>query len=329
MNKIEKLLNRNTLRLAPMAGISNAPFRNICKKNGSGFVTTEEIDATSLVYDKSERTKLITNFSKYEKPIAMQILGCDSKILSESSLILQDLGASIIDINMGCPVPKITKKGKGAALMKDIRKTSEIVNNLRKVTKIPLTVKIRSGWDENNINAVQFSKMLESEGVDSIAVHPRTRLQRYEGKSKWTIIKQVVDAVNIPVSGNGDVKTYEDAENMIAQTSCKSVLIGRAAIGNPWIFNRKYQKLEDHEKNIYKIKTIKNHLEMMKLFFPKKTLEIQIKKHLSYYSKGFYESREFRQKIFRSSANIEDIIKLFLDYFEKNMEKNKLEKLSV
>ena len=312
-----------------MAGISNAPFRNICKKNGSGFVTTEEIDATSLVYDKSERTKLITNFSKYEKPIAMQILGCDSKILSESSLILQDLGASIIDINMGCPVPKITKKGKGAALMKDIVKTSEIVRNLRKVTTVPLTVKIRSGWDENNLNAVEFSQMLESEGVDSIAVHPRTRLQRYEGKSKWTIIKQVVNAVNIPVSGNGDVKTYKDAKDMMDQTSCNSVLIGRAAIGNPWIFNSKYHQLDQDEKNIYRIKTIKNHLEMMKLFFPKKTLEIQIKKHLSYYSKGFYESREFRQKIFRSSSNIEEIIKLFFDYFELNIGKNKIEKLSV
>ena len=329
MDKIENFLKKNTLRLAPMAGVSNAPFRNICKKNGSGFVTTEEIDATSLVYDKSERTKLITNFTKYETPIAMQILGCDSKILSESSKILQDLGASIIDINMGCPVPKITKKGKGAALMKDIIKTSEIVNSLRKVTKVPLTVKIRSGWDENNLNAVEFSKMLESEGVDSIAVHPRTRLQRYEGLSKWTIIKQVVDAVNIPVSGNGDVKTFKDAENMIAQTSCKSVLIGRAAIGNPWIFNTKYQKLKDNEKNIFRMKTIKDHIEMMKMFFPKKTLEIQIKKHLSYYSKGFYESREFRQKIFRSRANIEDIEKLFFDYFEKNIRNNKLEKLSV
>lgn len=329
MNEIKELFKSHTLRLAPMAGISNAPFRNICKKNGSGFVTTEEIDATSLVYDKSERTKLITNFSKYEKPIAMQILGCDSKILSESSLILQDLGASIIDINMGCPVPKITKKGKGAALMKDIIKTSEIVRNLRKVTTVPLTVKIRSGWDENNINAVEFSQMLESEGVDSIAVHPRTRLQRYEGKSKWTIIKQVVNAVNIPVSGNGDVKTYKDAKDMIDQTSCNSVLIGRAAIGNPWIFNSKYHQLDQDKKNIYRIKTIKNHLEMMKLFFPKKTLEIQIKKHLSYYSKGFYESREFRQKIFRSSSSIEEIIKLFFDYFELNIGKNKIEKLSV
>ena len=306
--KFNDLLEKNIIRLAPMAGVSNAPFRTICLDNGSGFVTTEEIDSISLVYNKSDRTKLITAFSEYENPIAMQLLGCDSESLTESSKILQDLGASIIDINMGCPVPKITKKGKGAALMKDIVGTAKLINSIRNATKIPLTVKIRSGWDENNINAVEFSKMLESEGVDGITVHPRSRSQRYEGNSKWS---------------------YDDAKRMIEFTKCKSVMIGRGAIGNPWVFNNSLEKLSYEEKDLYKKKTIINHLQQIKNYFPKKNLDMQIKKNLSYYAKGFYNSREIRQKIFRSSDSIENVIELFFKLFDRNVEKNKLEKISV
>ena len=327
--KLNDLLEKNIVRLAPMAGVSNAPFRTICLDNGSGFVTTEEIDSISLVYNKSERTRLITAFSEYENPIAMQLLGCDSESLTESSKILQDLGASIIDINMGCPVPKITKKGKGAALMKDITQTAKLIKSIRNITKIPLTVKIRSGWDENNINAVEFSKMLESEGVDGITVHPRSRSQRYEGNSKWSIIKQVVDSIKIPVTGNGDVKSYDDAKRMIEFTKCKSVMIGRGAIGNPWVFNKSLEELSYEEKELFKKKTIINHLQQIKNYFPKKNLDIQIKKNLSYYAKGFYNSREIRQKIFRSSDSIENVIELFFKLFDRNVEKNKLEKISV
>jgi len=193
---IKKLLEKNKLRLAPMAGVTNSPYREICLLNDAGFVTTEEIDATSLVYNQSNRTKEISSFYKREKPIAMQLLGCDPKIMSEASVILQDMGADIIDINMGCPVPKITKKGKGSALMKDISETSKLVKTMRQATKIPLTAKIRSGWNDENENALEFSKMLEDEGIDSITIHPRTRNQRYAGLSKWEIIKKIVDEGN-------------------------------------------------------------------------------------------------------------------------------------
>tara|TARA_B100002019_G_scaffold287551_1_gene299697 strand:+ start:444 stop:1484 length:1041 start_codon:yes stop_codon:yes gene_type:complete len=320
INMIKKLLEKNKLRLAPMAGVTNSPFREICLKNYAGFVTTEEIDATSLVYNQSERTKEISNFYEREKPIAMQLLGCDPKIMSEASIILQDMGADIIDINMGCPVPKITKKGKGAALMKDILETSKLVKSMRLVTKIPLTAKIRSGWNDENENALEFSKMLEEEGIDSITVHPRTRNQRYQGLSKWEIIKNIVDGINIPVTGNGDVKSFDDAEKMLQFTSCNSVMIGRAAIGNPWIFNFNYQKLSDKNKLDKIISDILFHIELMKDFFSERNIDLQIKKQLSYYSKGFKNSKELRLKIFRSEEKIDCIIEFFLENLRENFE---------
>ncbi|MQF93829.1 MAG: tRNA dihydrouridine synthase DusB [SAR202 cluster bacterium] len=312
------LINKNKLRLAPMAGVTNSPFRKICILNNSGFVTSEEIDATSLVYDKSIRTKEIASFNIKEKPIALQLLGCDEKIMAEASIILQQMGADIIDINMGCPVPKITKKGKGSALMKDIIQTSKLVNKIRKVTNIPLTAKIRSGWNEDDQNAVEFSKMLEEEGIDGITVHPRTRAQRYEGLSKWEIIKNVVDNINIPVTGNGDVKSFEDAELMIKNTGCQSVMIGRSAIGNPWIFNPQFQKHDEIKRIKKMINDIKIHIDYMKQFFAEKNIDLQIKKQLSYYSKGLINSKELRQKIFRSNEDIEIIILYFLENLEKN-----------
>ena len=330
INMIKKLLEKNKLRLAPMAGVTNSPFREICLKNYAGFVTTEEIDATSLVYNQSERTKEISNFYEREKPIAMQLLGCDPKIMSEASIILQDMGADIIDINMGCPVPKITKKGKGAALMKDILETSKLVKSMRLVTKLPLTAKIRSGWNDENQNALEFSKMLEEEGIDSITVHPRTRNQRYQGLSKWEIIKNIVDGIKIPVTGNGDVKSFDDAEKMLQFTSCNSVMIGRAAIGNPWIFNFNYQKLSDKNKLDKIISDILFHIELMKDFFSERNIDLQIKKQLSYYSKGFKNSKELRLKIFRSEEKIDCILEFFLEnlretfeMIETNLEKTK------
>ncbi|MED5283900.1 MAG: tRNA dihydrouridine synthase DusB [Chloroflexota bacterium] len=325
------LIKKNKLRLAPMAGVTNSPFREICILNNSGFVTSEEIDATSLVYDKSIRTKEIASFNIKEKPIALQLLGCDEKIMSEASIILQQMGADIIDINMGCPVPKITKKGKGSALMKDIIQTSKLVNKIRKATKIPLTAKIRSGWNEEDQNAVEFSKMLEEEGIDGITIHPRTRAQRYEGLSKWEIIKNVVDNIKIPVTGNGDVKSFEDAELMIKNTGCHSVMIGRNAIGNPWIFNPQFQKLDEIKRIKKMINDIKIHIDYMKQFFSKKNIDLQIKKQLSYYSKGLINSKELRQKIFKSNEDIEIIILYFFENLEKNFnyEDVKLEKASI
>ena len=242
-----------------------------------------------------------------------------------------DSRASIENVDMSTFTKSSTefKKGKGAALMKDIKKTAILIRSIRKVTIVPLTVKIRSGWDDKNINAVEFAEMLQSEGVDGITVHPRTKSQRYEGKSKWSIIRDVVDKVSIPVTGNGDVESYETAKKMMNFTNCKSVMVGRGAIGNPWIFNKEFNNYATEQKELYKKKTIMKHIELMKEYFPKKNLDLEIKKNLAYYTKGFYNSRELRQKIFQNSNDIQKIISLFFDFFDKNIEDKTFEKISI
>ena len=315
---MKNLLAKNKIRLAPMASITNAPFRQICIECGSGYVTTEEIDAVSLVNNKSEKTKKIIEYYPEEKPIAMQLLGNDEKYLAEASKILGDIGADIIDINMGCPVPKITKKGKGVALMKDINKTAKLINHVRKNTTLPLTVKIRSGWDQNNLNALEFSKMLEQEGVDAITIHPRSRLQQFTGMSKWEIISEIVSSVRIPVTGSGDVKSLLSAKSMMKKTLCNSVMIGRGSIGNPWIFNQQYLNLNDIQRETYKKNIIIKHIDLIRNFFYGNQLDMQIKKQLSFYAKGFKHAREFRKNLFNSKEEINDLISSFFVEWEKN-----------
>jgi len=315
---MKNLLAKNKIRLAPMASITNAPFRQICRECGSGYVTTEEIDAVSLVNNKSEKTKKIIEYYPEEKPIAMQLLGNDAKYLAEASKILEDIGADIIDINMGCPVPKITKKGKGVALMKDINKTAKLINHVRKNTTLPLTVKIRSGWDQNNLNALEFSKMLEQEGVDAITIHPRSRLQQFTGMSKWEIISEIVSSVRIPVTGSGDVKSLLSAKSMMKKTLCNSVMIGRGSIGNPWIFNQQYLNLNDIQRETYKKNIIIKHIDLIRNFFYGNQLDMQIKKQLSFYAKGFKHAREFRKNLFNSKDEINDLISSFFVEWEKN-----------
>ena len=315
---MKNLLAKNKIRLAPMASITNAPFRQICIECGSGYVTTEEIDAVSLVNNKSEKTKKIIEYYPEEKPIAMQLLGNDAKYLAEASKILEDIGADIIDINMGCPVPKITKKGIGVALMKDINKTAKLINHVRKNTTLPLTVKIRSGWDQNNLNALEFSKMLEQEGVDAITIHPRSRLQQFTGMSKWEFISEIVSSVRIPVTGSGDVKSLLSAKSMMKKTLCNSVMIGRGSIGNPWIFNQQYLNLNDIQRETYKKNIIIKHIELIRNFFHENQLDMQMKKQLSFYAKGFKNAREFRNNLFNSKEEINDLISSFFIEWEKN-----------
>src|SRR5216684_7533406 len=196
-------------RLAPMAAISNAPFRLIAKECGSGLTTTEEIDAFALLME----TRIAGDMAAYypqERPLAMQLLGRDPQALIRAAHRCEELGADIVDLNMGCPMPKITGKGKGAALMKDVAATALILRALRKAVSVPLTVKIRGGWDDEHLNAVEVAQMAEAEGVDAITVHPRTRSQRFTGKAPWAIIREVVDAVSVPVTGNGDVRSLEE-----------------------------------------------------------------------------------------------------------------------
>src|SRR6266581_4641783 len=229
-------------RLAPMAAISNAPFRLIAKECGSGLTTTEEIDAFALLMETPRSHDMAAYFPQ-ERPLAMQLLGKDPQALVRAALRCEELGADIVDLNMGCPMPKITAKGKGAALMRDVTGTALVLRALRKTLGVPLTVKIRGGWDDEHLNAVAVAQMAEAEGVDAITVHPRSRSQRFSGKAPWTIIGEVVDAVQIPVTGNGDVRSMAEARRMMAETGCQSVMIGRGALGRPWIFDDGFDAL--------------------------------------------------------------------------------------
>ncbi len=284
-------------RLAPMAGVSNTPFRLICKEHGSSLTTSEEISAKALVHG-NERTLSMAEYLPEEQPIAMQIFGGEAKSLAESARILESLGADIIDLNMGCPVPKITKTGAGSALMRDELQAAEVFRAIRSAIKIPFTIKIRGGWDDHTVNAPSIARLAELEGVDSIAVHPRTRSQQYSGKAPWEIIKLVVDAVKIPVTGNGDVKNYADARRMIAETGCKSVMIGRGALGRPWVFDAEFELLSEEAQHQYKFRVIERHLDLIEAHMHPHFAIVQAKKHLAWYIAGVKGSAQGRATVF-------------------------------
>jgi tRNA-dihydrouridine synthase B len=216
-------------RLAPMAGITNAPFRLIARECGSGLTTSEEMDAAALLTGHPF-ADAIAAYYPAERPLAMQLLGKDPDLLARAAERCQVLGADIVDLNMGCPMPKITGKGKGAALMRDVAASALILRALRKAVSVPLTVKIRGGWDDEHLNAVEVAQMAEAEGVDAITVHPRTRSQRFTGKAPWAIIREVVESVSVPVTGNGDVHSMAEARRMVAETGCASVMLDRGAL---------------------------------------------------------------------------------------------------
>lgn len=288
---------KSLCRLAPMAGISNIPFRLICKELGSSLTTSEEVSASGLVY-QDRRTFDLADYLPAEKPIAMQLVGADPKQLAEAAKILEDRGADIIDLNMGCPVPKIVKTGAGSALMRDPNNAAEVLRSIRAAIKVPFTVKIRGGWDNSTINAPEIARIAEAEGVDSICVHPRTRSQMFSGMAPWDIIKLVVETVKVPVTGNGDVKSYEDALEMQRQTGCHSVMIGRGALGRPWVFDPEFSQLSLEAQHAFKKRVITRHFDLMEEHMPETFAAIQMKKHLAWYTTGLNGAAKARQTIF-------------------------------
>jgi tRNA-dihydrouridine synthase B len=301
-------------RLAPMAGATNAPFRLVARECGSGLTTTEEMDAAALLMNHPH-ADAIAAYYPAERPLAMQLLGKDADTLVRAARRVEALGADIVDLNMGCPMPKITGKGKGAALMRDVLGTALILRALRKAIGVPLTIKIRGGWDDEHLNAVEVAQMAEAEGVDAITVHPRTRSQRFTGKAPWTIIGEVVQAVRVPVTGNGDVRSTAEARRMVAETGCQSVMIGRAALGSPWVFDESFDALPPDQERAAKARVIARHCALIREHFREKYALIQMKKHLAWYTEGLGHATRCRAEIFqtRTADEVWDVFQRYWD----------------
>ena len=287
--------------LAPMAGVTDLPFRLLCKEQGAGLLCMEMVSAKALMY-KNKNTKALLTIHPEEYPVSLQFFGNDPKIISEEAKKIEELPFQILDINMGCPVPKVVKNGEGSALMKEPKLVYDIVSATTKAIKKPVTVKIRKGFDENHVNAVEIAKIAEEAGAAAVAVHGRTREQYYSGKADWDIIRQVKEAVSIPVIGNGDVVSGESALAMMHQTGCDGVMIGRGAQGNPWIFS----ELRAYEET-GKMPARPSHEELKAMMLRHARLQIQYKgdylgiremrKHVAWYSTGLPNSAKLRGEI--------------------------------
>ena len=316
--KIGNIEFKNNVFLAPMAGVTDISFRGLCKEQGCGLVYTEMVSAKALYYG-SDNTKKLLRISEEEKPVAVQIFGNDSdimaKVVEENFNSRDDI--CIIDVNMGCPAPKIVKNGEGSALMKDPKLAAEIIKKLKAVSSKPVTAKFRRGFDDDNLNAVEFALALEDAGADAIAIHGRTRKQMYEGKADWNIIKEIKEKVNIPVIGNGDVFTPEDALNMKKLTNCDAIMVARGSMGNPWIFKQIQRVLEGKElKEITpeeKIDMCIRHYELaIKNDGYHKAIR-EMRKHASWYIKGLPKCTELRNKM-NILEDSDAVMKLLLDY---------------
>jgi nifR3 family TIM-barrel protein len=281
------------LRLAPMAGVTNAPFRLLCRECGAGPLTTEEIDARALL-EANRRTQEMARYLPEERPLAFQLLGGDPDVLAEAARRLEAAGADAVDLNMGCPVPKIVAKGHGAALMRDPLRAAVVLRTLRKAITMPFTVKIRSGWDERTVNAVEIARIAESEGVNAITVHPRTRSQQYTGQAPWDVIAAVVAAVGVPVTGNGDVRSRAVARAMSAATGCAAVMIGRGALGAPWVFR------DDEPDRDARAAIIRRHCALIEAHLSERQALVQLRKHLAWYSTGLPFGARLRPLLFQA-----------------------------
>ncbi len=307
--KIGNITLENNIFLAPMAGITDSPFRVLCREQGSGLVYSEMISAKGLYY-KDEKSWKLADLSEGEKPAAVQIFGSEPSILAHIAQKLNSSDAAILDINMGCPTPKITKNGEGSALMLKPKLAGEIVKAVTSVSQKPVTVKIRKGWDDENVNAVEIACIAEENGAAAIAVHGRTRSQFYSGKADWEIIRKVKKAVTIPVIGNGDIFKPEDAVEMLEVTGCDAVMVGRGAQGNPWIFRQinyylKTGKVLEEPAPQEKKEMILRHLDMVVSLKGEHTGVCEMRKHIAWYIKGSRNSAPFKNRVFKATTQKE------------------------
>ena len=325
--KIDNIKIDNRVVLAPMAGVCNSSFRRIAKEMGVGLIYAEMVSDKAIFYNNKKTIDMLY-MSEVERPIVQQIFGSDKEsFVAAAKYIYETMNPDIIDINMGCPVPKVAVKSQaGAALLKNPEKIKEIVEAVVEAVPIPVTVKIRSGWDSNHINAVEVAKICESAGASAICIHGRTRAQGYSGKVDLNIIKQVKESVNIPVIGNGDIKDIYSAKQMLDETGCDAIMIGRASLGNPWIFKQVIEYIEndkiiDKPTDLEKIDMCIKHLNYLKEIKVEKVVVLEIRNHIAWYLKGIKGSNEIKNKIYltKDINVVENILK---EFREKIMEEN-------
>ena len=317
--KIGNVKIDNQVVLAPMAGICDSAFRRIAKSMGCGLIETEMVSAKSIMYN-NEKTKEMLYMTDAERPIAQQIFGADSESFKVASKYIHEtMKPDIIDINMGCPVTKVAVKSQsGSALLKDPEKIEDIVESVVESVPIPVSVKIRSGWDRKHINALEVAGIVEDAGASAIAVHPRTREDRYDVSADWNIIKEIKDSLSIPVIGNGDIWSCYDAKKMRDETGCDAIMIGRALRGNPWLIRQCIDYLDygiEPQKVTLdeKIAMIKKHVELLSDRIPEKVAVHKMRTHAAYYLKNSYRSVEIKPKLFKIDAK-EELYTLLEEY---------------
>lgn len=299
--RIGNTVLENNVILAPMAGVTDLPFRVLCREQGAGCVVTEMVSAKAVLYN-NKNTRELLQIDPAERPAAVQLFGSEPDIMAEIAARLEEGPYDYIDVNMGCPVPKIVNNGEGSALMKNPERAKEVLTAMVKAVKKPVTVKFRKGFNDLSVNAVEFAKMAESCGVAAVAVHGRTREQYYSGKADWDIIRQVKEAVRIPVIGNGDIFTPEDAGRMLKETGCDGIMVARGAKGNPWLFGRINHYLDTGEvlpgPSMAEIKAmILQHGRMLVQFKGEGVAMREMRGHMAWYTKGMPHSATLRNEI--------------------------------